>query len=234
LFVFCFLFFVCFFFASHFPFPPSVTKVYARRISGRYDIGNLDDYVSTLESLKKLIVTRANARVGLVGNPSDGFNGKTISYSLANYWAQVRIWETRYIDLLPNEVFDTTRFSSTAELATKTQITGYYGGIRLLRATCKRFYELTKASNHTLTKNFTLCYNSNIPFGTHSSGPFLRFIIDGLVILSHVAAVGLAGSSAIVTATFRALMAFFGLSLGDINLTQSKVQAAIAFFFWAK
>lgn len=142
-----------------------VTRVYARKIGGRYDIGNLDDYVNTVESLKKLAITRANARVGLIGNPSDGFNGKTISYSLANYWAQVKIWESKTLDLLPNEVFDTTRFSSLAELATKTQITGYYGGIRLLRATCKRFYELTKAADITLTKNFSLCYNSNIPFG---------------------------------------------------------------------
>jgi hypothetical protein len=31
------------------------------------------------------------ARVGLMGNPSDGFFGKTISLSIANYWAEVTI-----------------------------------------------------------------------------------------------------------------------------------------------
>lgn len=36
------------------------------------------------------IVSRVYARVGLLGNPSDGFFGKTISFSLANYHAQVR------------------------------------------------------------------------------------------------------------------------------------------------
>ena len=29
------------------------------------------------------------ARLGLLGNPSDGFHGKTISLSLANFWAEV-------------------------------------------------------------------------------------------------------------------------------------------------
>ncbi len=40
------------------------------------------------------IVRRVNARIGLVGNPSDGFFGKTISLSIANYWAEVSIEES--------------------------------------------------------------------------------------------------------------------------------------------
>ena len=34
-------------------------------------------------------------RVGLVGNPSDGFHGKTISLSVANFWAEVTIKESQ-------------------------------------------------------------------------------------------------------------------------------------------
>ena len=33
-------------------------------------------------------------RVGLMGNPSDGFEGKTISLSIANFWADVTIMES--------------------------------------------------------------------------------------------------------------------------------------------
>ena len=33
-------------------------------------------------------------RVGLMGNPSDGFHGKTISLSIANFWAEVTITES--------------------------------------------------------------------------------------------------------------------------------------------
>jgi hypothetical protein len=33
--------------------------------------------------------SRVHARIGLLGNPSDGYNGKTISFSLANFYAEV-------------------------------------------------------------------------------------------------------------------------------------------------
>lgn len=34
-------------------------------------------------------------RVGLMGNPSDGFNGKTIAMTIANFWAEVTLLETQ-------------------------------------------------------------------------------------------------------------------------------------------
>lgn len=33
-------------------------------------------------------------RIGLVGNPSDGFYGKTIAMSITNFWAEVTITES--------------------------------------------------------------------------------------------------------------------------------------------
>lgn len=36
------------------------------------------------------IAKRTHARIGLLGNPSDGYGGKTISLSLKNFWAEVR------------------------------------------------------------------------------------------------------------------------------------------------
>ena len=33
-------------------------------------------------------------RIGFIGNPSDGFNGKTISLSISNFWADVTIMES--------------------------------------------------------------------------------------------------------------------------------------------
>jgi glucuronokinase len=36
------------------------------------------------------ITHRAYARIGLLGNPSDGFFGKTIAVSLENFFAQVK------------------------------------------------------------------------------------------------------------------------------------------------
>ena len=62
------------------------------------------------------------------------------------------------------------------------------------QATCKKFYEYCSKHGVAMSKrNFTLKYNTNVP-----------------------RQVGLAGSSAIVTATFQCLMAFYGLTDRDI------------------
>ncbi len=37
------------------------------------------------------ICSRVFSRIGLLGNPSDGFFGKTISISCANFWAEVAL-----------------------------------------------------------------------------------------------------------------------------------------------
>ena len=41
-------------------------------------------------------------RVGLMGNPSDGFYGKTISLSIENFWAEVTITESSKLLQLQN------------------------------------------------------------------------------------------------------------------------------------
>jgi hypothetical protein len=46
-----------------------------------------EDSVATTSSS---ITCRAHARVGFLGNPSDGYFGKTISFSLANFYAEVK------------------------------------------------------------------------------------------------------------------------------------------------
>ncbi|XP_061781525.1 glucuronokinase with putative uridyl pyrophosphorylase isoform X3 [Nerophis lumbriciformis] len=45
------------------------------------------------------ITFRSYARVGLMGNPSDGFNGKTIAMSISNFWAEVTLIESQTLDL---------------------------------------------------------------------------------------------------------------------------------------
>jgi glucuronokinase len=67
---------------------------------------------------------------------------------------------------------------------------GYYGGLRLVKAAIKRFAEYTAGQGICLHgKNFALRYETDIP-----------------------RQVGLAGSSAIITAVFRALMQFYDVS----------------------
>ena len=125
------------------------------------------------------IVCRANARVGVMGNPSDGFHGKTISMSISNFWAEVRLWPSERLAVLPHPLYDVSEFGSLADLACVIGKEGYEGGVRLLLATCKRFHQHCTANHIPLRpKNCTLAYDTNVP-----------------------RQVGLAGSSAIITCT---------------------------------
>ena len=137
-----------------------------------------------------IIRTKSYPRVGLVGNPSDGYFGKTISFAFSNYHAEVTLYESPELEILPCQK-DQSTFSSIQQLVHDVNLHGYYGGIRLLKATVKRFYDYCREHQIDLnTKNFTIRYQSNIPHG-----------------------VGLAGSSAIITACLRALTSFYGVSI---------------------
>ncbi|MBV9866934.1 MAG: hypothetical protein JO316_16400 [Abitibacteriaceae bacterium] len=136
------------------------------------------------------IEMKAYARAGLVGNPSDGYFGKTISFSVRDFSARVVIYDWPTLEILPSEQ-DHVRFDSLGELAEDVNRNGYYGGLRLVKASLKKFHDYCVQHHITLPKrNFTIRYETDIPRG-----------------------VGLAGSSAIITATFRALMRFYGIDI---------------------
>ncbi len=137
-----------------------------------------------------IIRKRAYARAGLIGNPSDGYNGKTISISVRNFWAEVVLYEWDTVDIVLAED-DRARFSSIGDLARDVKLHGYYGGIRLIKATIKRFVEYCDRQGLTLhDRNFSVRYATNIP-----------------------RQVGLAGSSAIIVATLRCLMEFYNVEI---------------------
>lgn len=145
-------------------------------------------------SPSKPITCRSFARVGLMGNPSDGFNGKTIAMSIANFWAEVTLIESQTLVLLPHPLNDPTEFGSLQDLFRISRKEGYLGGLRLLQATCKKFYQFCSEQGLALSKqNFTLKYDTNIP-----------------------RQVGLAGSSAIVSATLKCLMKFYNITDNDL------------------
>ncbi len=137
-----------------------------------------------------IIRKRAYARAGLLGNPSDGYNGKTISISVRNFWAEVILYEWDSVDIVLADD-DRARFSSIYDLAKDVKLHGYYGGIRLIKATIKRFCEYCQARGIQLhDRNFSVRYQTNVP-----------------------RQVGMAGSSAIITATLRCLMEFYGIEI---------------------
>lgn len=134
------------------------------------------------------------ARVGLMGNPSDGFGGKTIACLIGNFGAAVTLRESGTLEIVRHPLFDPLSFSDLAHLEEIAASDGYYGGIRLLLATCKKFHQYCCEHGITLPdRNFTLQYDTNIP-----------------------RQVGLGGSSAIITAALKAIMEFYGL--GDEHI----------------
>jgi len=145
-----------------------------------------------------IIFKRVGARVGIIGNPSDGFGGKTISCLISDFSASVVLWESPKLEIIPHPLFDPMSFGSLDDLATTASFDGYYGGLRLLYAACKKFHEWCREAGIRLEKrNFSIQYDTTIP-----------------------RQVGLAGSSAIITATVKALMEFYGLGPDDIPLPQ--------------
>jgi glucuronokinase len=133
---------------------------------------------------------RAYARAGLLGNPSDGYHGKTLSFSVRNYWAEVALYEWDSVEIVLADD-DRARFDSIFDLARDVRLHGYYGGIRLIKATIKRFVEHCQARGLVLhDRKFSVRYQTTIP-----------------------RQVGLAGSSAIIVATLRCLMEFYEIQL---------------------
>lgn len=137
-----------------------------------------------------IIRFRGYPRAGLIGNPSDGYFGKTIAFTFCNFHAEVILYQTPELEILPH-TRDHSRFLSIDDLHRDVRRHGYYGGIRLLKATIKRFRDYCHEHSIDLDKrNFTIRYSTNIP-----------------------TQVGLGGSSAIITACMRALMAFYSVSI---------------------
>lgn len=52
-----------------------------------------------------IIKTKAYARIGLLGNPSDGFFGKTVSCAIRNFWAEVELREGPELKIIPHKKF---------------------------------------------------------------------------------------------------------------------------------
>lgn len=137
-----------------------------------------------------IIETYCHPRAAVIGNPSDGYFGKTIAFLFSNFEAKVQLYHTPELDIQPHRL-DKTCFNSIGELVENVNMSGYYGGIRLFKATIKVFYDYCKECNIQLDKrNFTIRYDSNIP---------LRL--------------GLAGSSAIITACMKSLISFYGVAI---------------------
>ncbi|RDX76381.1 Glucuronokinase 1, partial [Mucuna pruriens] len=147
-----------------------------------------------MDGKSDVIEHKAYARVGFLGNPSDVYYGKTISFSLANFCATVTLRPSDELTIQPHPVHDLVHFASLPQLVCAIQLSFLF-----LRRFETRFtlpcmnehagqqVELRGDNNIDLRDaNFTLSYDTNIPRQA-----------------------GLSGSSGIVCAALNCLLDFY-------------------------
>ncbi|HPU98868.1 MAG TPA: GHMP kinase, partial [Candidatus Hydrogenedentes bacterium] len=118
------------------------------------------------------------------------YYGKTLSAAIRNFAARVSLYEHPELEIVPS-FQDRSIYPGMRELAEDVRRNGYYGGIRLMKAAIKRFYDYCVRHDIPLDdRNFSIRYRSTIP-----------------------RRLGLAGSSALVTATMRCLMEFYEVEI---------------------
>ncbi len=136
------------------------------------------------------IQTKAYARAGILGNPSDGYFGKIIAITVKDFEAKVFLDES-YELMIQSHKDDIPVYKNIQDLVERVVLYGYDGGVRLVKVMIKKFYEYCRRQNIRLEKkNFTIRYSSGIP-----------------------RQLGLGGSSAILTAAIRALMEFYDVKI---------------------
>jgi glucuronokinase len=137
-----------------------------------------------------MIETYGYARAGLLGNPSDGYFGKTIAFVMSNFRARVLLYPSGRLEIKPSKA-DLPVFENLDDLYRTTRWRGYYGGIRIIQAAIVRLIDYCREKGIELEdRNFTLEYDSSVP-----------------------QRLGLGGSSAIITASLRALCQYYDLDI---------------------
>ncbi len=141
------------------------------------------------------------ARVGLLGNPSDGYGGRTLGLAVPRFAATVELVEAEELEIVPN-LNDEPLWGDVDDLVEQVDRYGYLIVPQLLAATIRTFADVASFEASARgpeagpvlagfgTAGFRLTYHSTIP-----------------------RRVGLGGSSALVIAALRCLAQFTGLDL---------------------
>ena len=137
-------------------------------------------------------------RAAVVGNPSDGYNGKTIAFVFSNFEANVYLEASDQLEISSDHA-PSISFKNTEELDKYIDSNGYddpkLQSHKLVAASIRCYYNNHDITESKINSTFKITYNSTIPIS-----------------------VGLAGSSAIITATLRSILEFNNLSIDKIAL----------------
>ncbi len=122
------------------------------------------------------------ARVGLLGNPSDGYGGRTIAMTVPAFEATVSLESAASGITIEPGPDDRSAWGGPTDFVDQVDRFGYGTGVQLLAATVRTFIDVCRSVDHRQPDGFVLRYTTTIP-----------------------RQVGLAGSSALVVATLRCL-----------------------------
>ncbi len=138
-----------------------------------------------------MAVGTAPARVGLLGNPSDGYGGRTLGLAVPRFQATVEVEPADRLEIVELDD-DRPRWDSVADLVERVDRHGYGTGPQLLAATVRTLADVARSVElHGFDRiGFEIRYRTTIP-----------------------RSVGLAGSSALVVAAIRAIGELTGLRL---------------------
>ena len=149
----------------------------------------------------------AYARVGLLGNPSDAYGGKAIAFSLANFRARVWLEEDSSFCIEPASPGG-SRWPSILDAAQPLRAGEGDDGERLIRAALRRlllrFPAIEALDPGDARHRARLRYETNVP-----------------------RQVGLSGSSALVIASLRGLLAWLGCELSNDELAALALAAEV-------
>ncbi len=136
------------------------------------------------------IESTAYARIGIIGNPSDGYRGKTISAAINNFCAKVKIEKNKRL-IINSDQNQEIVYKSISALLETTGKNGFTPGSELPEAAIKVFYDkFCKKISGLGDSTFFVDWQSNIPVQS-----------------------GLGGSSAIVTAVLKGMLTFFNVKI---------------------
>lgn len=149
----------------------------------------------------------AHARAGLLGNPSDAYGGRAIAFSIRNFSARVTLRRSDRLVIRAGPS-DLTEFASLRQAHDMLGVCGCDDGVRLLRAAIRRLSShwegLAALPEDDPRLRFEISYETDIP-----------------------RQVGLGGSSAIVIAALRALMAWFEITIDPAVLAELALAAEV-------
>lgn len=146
-------------------------------------------------------------RVGLLGNPSDGYEGRTIAFTFKDFHAEVTIEPSDRLRIQPSAP-DNLEFESLHSAVERFAADNRDDGLRLLWAALYRFTScvplVQKMDKKDPRLRFSINYQTNIP-----------------------RQVGFAGSSAIIVSALRALTKWFEVQLPRLELSEMALAAEV-------